>query len=172
MPGDDDPPNFRDLVGDVAPLDQDRIVPPQRPRWSSSRPDGQRRPDPPVVGTAPAPESFHRGGLQQTLLRRLRRGSIRPQARVDLHGLRRERAREQLSHFIDTAAQQGRRTVLVIHGKGSRSAEHAVLREMARALLREHPLVLAYCPAVPADGGEGATYVCLRRPDRAVASDR
>lgn len=172
MPGDDDPPAFRDLVGDVAPLDQDRIVPQRRRPRVSSRPDEQRPTASPAVEAGSAPESFHRGGLQQALLRRLRRGAIRPQARVDLHGLRRERAREQLSNFIDAAASQGRRTVLVIHGRGSRSAEHAVLREMARALLRDHPLVLAYCPAVPADGGEGATYVCLKRSERAATPGR
>lgn len=161
MGGDDDA-RFADLVDDVVPLEQDRVAP--------ERVAPRRRPVPAPASFVAAPlveqpASHHAGGVQRGVLRQLRRGEIRPVARLDLHGYRRDGAQRLLEAFLAEAAAAGERCVLVIHGKGSRSAERvAVLRQMTRAVLVHHPLVMAYAPAVIRDGGEGALYALLRRP--------
>ena len=160
--GDQDTRRFHELLDGVTPIEQDRVVPVRRPS-DPCQSDHRDRFE--AVDFTEQPDSFHAGGLQHGMLRRLRRGELRPTARIDLHGYRRDRAQRMLEAFIDRAADHGERCVLVIHGKGSRSESRvAVLRQMMRAVLVRHPLVLAYCPATLHDGGEGATYVCLKRP--------
>jgi DNA-nicking Smr family endonuclease len=55
------------------------------------------------------------------------------------------------------------RQILVIHGKGYNSEQEAILRPLVQRWLEEQQFVLAWCPAQPRDGGNGATYVYLRR---------
>jgi DNA-nicking Smr family endonuclease len=100
-------------------------------------------------------------------LRRLRRGSLPIDARVDLHGLTAQQARAQVEVFLRTMRARGERCVLVIHGKGEHSPHGAgVLRGEIAAWLSqgaasEH--VAAFATAVVSDGGAGAVYVLLRR---------
>ena len=62
--------------------------------------------------------SFRRPGLAADVVTRLRRGQWSIQAQLDLHGLRRDEAREQLAAFVREALQRGQRCVRVVHGKG------------------------------------------------------
>ena len=62
--------------------------------------------------------SFRRAGVHPDVVARLRRGQWAIQGQIDLHGLRREEAREQLSTFIRQSSRHGRRCVRVVHGKG------------------------------------------------------
>lgn len=100
-------------------------------------------------------------------LRRLRRGLLPIDARLDLHGMATQEARGQLELFLRTMRARGERCVLVIHGKGEHSAGGLpVLRGEISAWLSqgassEH--VAAFATASDADGGEGAVYVLLRR---------
>lgn len=101
-----------------------------------------------------------------SLLRELRRGLLPIDARLDLHGLRADEAREKLVEFLRTQRARGERCVLVIHGKGEHSIAGGVLRGEISAWLsqgraREH--VAAFATARHDDGGEGAVYVALRR---------
>lgn len=106
--------------------------------------------------------SFRRRGVGPDVLKRLRRGEWTIQAQVDLHGLRREEARERLSDFLREAARQGFRCVRVVHGKGLRSGERGpVLRDMALAMLRRTGQVQAFVAASPFEGGQGAVRVLL-----------
>jgi DNA-nicking Smr family endonuclease len=108
-----------------------------------------------------------RGDLPLDALRRLRRGALPLDARVDLHGLTAHQARAQLEVFLRTTRTRGERCVLVIHGKGEHSPHGAgILRGEIAAWLSqgaasEH--VAAFATAVSSDGGEGAVYVLLRR---------
>jgi len=105
-------------------------------------------------------------GIDRAWLRRLRAGEIVPEARVDLHGLRARDASRRVQRALDAAHAAGQRCVLIVHGRGTHSAEGAVLRtELPRWLAdpRTAPLVMAFASARPSDGGTGATYVLLRR---------
>jgi DNA-nicking Smr family endonuclease len=105
--------------------------------------------------------------LPADALRRLRRGLVPVDARLDLHGMSAGEARSQLELFLRTMRVRGERCVLVIHGKGEHSpGGRAVLRGEIAAWLSqgassEH--VAAFTTSGVADGGEGAVYVLLRR---------
>jgi len=105
--------------------------------------------------------------LPAETVRRLRRGLVPVDGRLDLHGMGVPEARTQLELFLRTMHSRGERCVLVIHGKGEHSPGGvAVLRGEIAAWLSqgtssEH--VAAFTTSSVADGGEGAVYVLLRR---------
>ena len=106
--------------------------------------------------------SFRRPGIGTDITRKLRRGDWSVQRQIDLHGLRRDEAREHLSFFIREAHQQGIRCVRVVHGKGLGSPGKApVLKSRVHSWLAQKNEVLAFVQAKPADGGSGALLVLL-----------
>jgi len=108
--------------------------------------------------------SFTRGGIQHSLLKKLRQGKIPSEDSIDLHGSTIEEARIYLIDFLDECTTADRRCVIVVHGKGIRSPGHKpVIKPMVNRWLRAAPSVLAFVSATPADGGNGAVYVLLRR---------
>jgi DNA-nicking Smr family endonuclease len=109
-----------------------------------------------------------RGGaeINEAQRRRLKRGQIRPDRSIDLHGLRAEEARRTCLAEIAEAERAGERCVLVVHGRGRSSPNGPVLREALPGWLDDPRLagcVLAFARAQPDDGGAGASYVLLRR---------
>jgi DNA-nicking Smr family endonuclease len=105
--------------------------------------------------------------LPVATLRRLRRGSIAIDARIDLHGMVLAEGRAHLDLFVRTMRTRGERCVLVIHGKGNHSPGGVgVLRGEIAAWLSQGPSsehVAAFATARDEDGGEGAMYVLLRK---------
>lgn len=117
-------------------------------RFSDELPDGDR----PAV---PRPSNR---------LRQLRRGSIRLDLELDLHGLTRDEALECLSTFIAAASRRGQQAVLVITGKGNNSPGEPVLQGAVAGWLRNEgkELVAEAIPAPPNLGGAGAFVVFLK----------
>ncbi len=106
--------------------------------------------------------SFRRPGLGPDVVRKLRRGGWSLQGQIDLHGLRREDAREALAHFIREAHKAGWRCVRVVHGKGLGSpGKTPVLKGRVQSWLIQKSEVLAFVQAQPAQGGAGALMVLL-----------
>ena len=106
---------------------------------------------------------FARGGLQQRLLQRLRRGQLPAEAALDLHGRTAAEAHYEIGRFLSYCGDRRMRSVRVIHGKGYGSRERApVLKSRLNQWLRERPEVLAFCSARPDQGGTGAVNVLLR----------
>jgi DNA-nicking Smr family endonuclease len=105
--------------------------------------------------------------IDRRLLRQLKKGDYALQGHLDLHGMTAEEARGEVERFLDRALNDGKRCVLVIHGRGHNSKEGIpVLKERLKVWLTRGRLarsVLAFCTARPADGGAGALYVLLRR---------
>jgi len=102
------------------------------------------------------------------VLRGLRRGDHRPEARLDLHGQTREESLRAVERFFLRSRADGHRTVLVIHGRGQNSeAGEPVLRpalhEWLASAAAARAGVMAFAPAPPRAGGTGATVVLLRR---------
>ncbi|MBL0422202.1 Smr/MutS family protein [Ramlibacter sp. AW1] len=107
--------------------------------------------------------SFRRPGVGPDVTRKLRRGDWSIQREIDLHGLRREAAREALSGFIREAHRHGLRCVRVVHGKGLGSPGKApVLKGKVHSWLVQKQEVMAFVQARPAEGGAGALVVLLR----------
>jgi DNA-nicking Smr family endonuclease len=104
---------------------------------------------------------------------RLKRGKLKPEARIDLHGMTQAEAHPALIGFILRSVAEGRRLVLVITGKGRLRDEapplpvrHGVLRHNVPQWLRMAPVaahVLQITQAHMRHGGDGAYYVYLRR---------
>lgn len=107
--------------------------------------------------------AHHSQDIPRKRLRELRNGDIRWEARLDLHGLRPDAARESLCNFIDQQSRGMSRCLLVIHGKGGRHSEEPVLKNHVNHWLQQLPQVLAFHSAIPRDGGTGAVYVLLKR---------
>jgi len=109
----------------------------------------------------------HSRGLDPRVIRKLRKGEFAVQAHVDLHGLLKDEAKAALEAFLARSRQDGKRCVLVVHGRGLHSKDQvpvlkeALKRWMHTARFARH--VLGFSSARPHDGGTGAMYVLLRK---------
>jgi DNA-nicking Smr family endonuclease len=109
--------------------------------------------------------SFRRAGVQDSVLRKLKRGEYRVEEICDLHGLRVEEAKAALRQFLAESLAHNLRCVRVIHGKGKGSGPKGpVLKVAVNMILRKTAPVLAFISARRVDGGTGAINVLLR-PD-------
>ena len=107
--------------------------------------------------------SFRRPGIGIDVARRLRRGEWTIQAEIDLHGLRRDDAREALAEFLRESVRQGLRCVRVVHGKGLGSpGKTPVLKGKVHSWLVQKNEVLAFVQARGDEGGAGAVVVLLK----------
>lgn len=110
------------------------------------------------------------GDLDRKMRRKLARGAVTIDGRIDLHGMTQEEAHLALLRFIDVSVGERRRVVLVITGKGvsggSRGSDHrGVLRRSVPHWLTGRELaryVVSFGPAHQTHGGDGAIYVRLR----------
>jgi len=102
-------------------------------------------------------------GVGADVMKRLRKGYWPVQDELDLHGLRRDDARNAIAEFLRKAALRNYRCVCVIHGRGfgSRGGE-PVLKSMVHSWLVQTDGVIAFTQAQAAEGGEGALMVLLR----------
>ncbi|MCA7085351.1 Smr/MutS family protein [Cupriavidus sp. DB3] len=168
---------FRNSIGNVQTLrDRNRVTPPARrpePVPVQSQLDDQA-----VLAASLSDQfdvenlletddtlSFRRPGIGNDVIRKLRRGEWVPQDRIDLHGLRRDEAREALAEFLRRCVRRGVRCVRVIHGKGNGSPDkQPVLKGKVRSWLVQKEEVLAFVEARGAEGGSGALMVLLRQP--------
>jgi len=105
--------------------------------------------------------------MDQRVVRALRRGEYAVQAHLDLHGMTRAEAKEAVETFLTRCRREGRRCVLIVHGRGLNSKDQIpVLKESLQTWLVHGRLaraVLAFATARPHDGGAGAVYVLLRK---------
>ncbi|MGB1581414.1 MAG: Smr/MutS family protein, partial [Nevskiales bacterium] len=169
---------FRDLMRDTTPLPDtnrrhQRAVPP-KPRARSLEQDEadvmagllDHEIDPENFSTGEELE-YRRPGVQDRVMRKLRKGQFSVQAELDLHGLTVAQARAELAGFLLHCQREGLRCVRIIHGKGLRSGPRGpVLKSKVALWLSRRDDVLAYCSARPVDGGYGALCVLFRSPGR------
>ena len=162
---------FRKAMRDVTPLKPDNRV---RHRPAPNRPPGRLRerdeaslqgiPDDAFEQECPDRLCFERaGGAQKSVLKKLRNGKLPVDGTLDLHGLSVKEAGRQLGDFLQDCRRRNYRHVIIIHGKGFRSQDKAVIKPMVNRWLRQAGDVLAFCSAQPRDGGTGAVYVLLRK---------
>ncbi|MEO1919904.1 MAG: Smr/MutS family protein [Paracoccaceae bacterium] len=105
---------------------------------------------------------------------RLRKGKIKPDARLDLHGMTAAQAHFELTAFIHRSHAARKRLALVITGKGNSTREKEEIMPTRQGILRHslphwlnradlRPKILQITPAHAKHGGGGAYYVYLRR---------
>lgn len=107
--------------------------------------------------------------LERPTKKKLAKGRLSIEARLDLHGLYQSDAHDLLLDFIYRAHERGLRHVLVITGKGSSMGSEGALRRavplwFSKAEFRF--LISSYEWAARHHGGEGALYVRLARSER------
>jgi DNA-nicking Smr family endonuclease len=135
----------------------------------------------PILAIAPKKSAAKKGavsgpsGINGATQERLRRGTVTPDARIDLHGLTQQAAHRTLFAWLATAHARGHRLVLVITGRGNPKNDdnaswmmspHGVLKQMVPRWLNEPGLAALIASSGPAHarhGGEGALYVYLRK---------
>jgi len=106
--------------------------------------------------------SFRRSDVGPDVVTRLRRGHWAIQGQIDLHGLRRDEARETLAGFVRDSRRQGLRCLRVVHGKGNGSpGRQPVLKGKAQKWLAQCAEVIAFAQASGPQGGAGALIVLL-----------
>ncbi|BCA94557.1 DNA mismatch repair protein MutS [Legionella antarctica] len=107
--------------------------------------------------------SYCNPGVPIKRFRALKNGMIPWEARLDLHGLKTEAARDSLSQFIQAEANKNKRCLLIIHGKGGHQGAPPVIKNLVNRWLPQFDEVLAFHSAQAKDGGHGAVYVFLKR---------
>ncbi|MDX1736761.1 MAG: Smr/MutS family protein [Alphaproteobacteria bacterium] len=103
-------------------------------------------------------------GVDRRTAQRLKRGRLDIDARLDLHGHSLATAHQRLNSFVFSSHKAGHRCILVVTGKGDKGK--GVIRASVPQWLNDvplRPMILSYSYAQPADGGEGALYVLLKR---------
>ncbi len=166
---------FLTTVGNVVPLRQpSRVL--LRPEQPAPIPVQQQLDDQRVLRESLSDEfdastlldvddalSYRRSGIGTEVTRRLRKGEWSIQRELDLHGLRRDDAREALSAFIRDAHRQGLRCLRVVHGKGLGSPGRVpVLKSKVHSWLIQKNEVIAFVQARADEGGAGALVVLLK----------
>lgn len=137
---------------------------------SKAKPKPQRHSLKPTPAKALASNPLQ---MDEKAFRRMKRGKLKPEGKLDLHGMRVDSAHPALTRFILSAQASGKRLVLVVTGKGKDRDEPGPI-PVPRGVLRHHvPQWLALPPLAQAvlqvtqshvtHGGEGAYYVYLRR---------
>jgi DNA-nicking Smr family endonuclease len=117
---------------------------------------------------AKKPSGLHHP-LERPTKKKLAKGKLSIEARLDLHGLFQAEAHDLLLDFIYRAHERGLRHVLVITGKGSSMGSEGALRRavplwFSKAEFRF--LISSYEWAARHHGGDGALYVRLARSER------
>lgn len=170
---DEDAALFREYAGDVRHIPNDKVAHEHRPASPRAR---FRRADEAEVlseslGDTLDPADFGTGdelffaqsGVDQRVLKQLKRGQLSIGAECDLHGLTIASARVVVAEFLLDCAEFDVTCARIIHGKGLRSGNRGpVLKHQLARWLAKRADVLAFCSARRSDGGTGAVYVLLR----------
>lgn len=128
------------------------VAPPPAPAMAPTR----WAPPDVAVNTPPA-------GLDDRRWRDLRRGKMKPERTIDLHGRRAQEAHAAVHAFLVDAYAEGLRCVAVITGRGS-SVEGGVLRrELPHWLNAPDLRRIILGAAHPHRANTGAVHVLLRR---------
>jgi DNA-nicking Smr family endonuclease len=158
---------FMDAIEGTVPMTgRDRVA---------ARPEPIAPPRPVVREVVPTPQALaldaggeqlaaRAPGVNRAQVAELRRGRVRPEATLDLHGFTVDEGDVALRRFLADAQRLRRRCVLVVHGRGLHAGGVSVLRDSVVGALTGSLSGYVHClsTAAPADGGAGATYVMVK----------
>lgn len=169
-------------------MGNNKLPPEDQERWeafsASIKPLKHRR-EPPTLpeqkmprhfATAPAPpgglshplpplQISEKSGIDGRSYNTLRKGEMPIDARLDLHGKSHAEAFRHFTNFIQNAAAEGKRCLLVITGKGRPDAENTLRAALPNWINHTEirPHILTFTPAAPQHGGSGAYAILLKR---------
>lgn len=135
------------------------VTPPPTPpaaQQTPARPSAKLPPTPIAVGTPPA-------GLDAKRWTALRRGKLRPERTLDLHGKRVQEAHGAVRGFLSEAVADGLRCVAIVTGKGSTAEGGVLRRELPHWLNAPDLRGLLLGAAHPHRANAGSVHLLLRR---------
>lgn len=158
---------WRAYAAEVAPL-PGRELPPAPPAPPAPV---VVAPAPPSPAPSPAPRwsppdiavNTPPSGLDDRRWRDLRRGRIRPERSIDLHGRRAQEAHGAVRAFLADAYADGLRCVAVITGRGSSTEGGVLKRELPHWLNAPDLRRILLGAAHPHSANTGAVHLLLRR---------
>lgn len=151
--------DLEDLLGEAEP--PPAALPPQQ---AKAEPPDSGKPEK-GIALSGRPEHRHHP-LETPVKRKISKGRLALEARIDLHGMIQSQAHGFLLQFLLKAHERGLRHVLVITGKGTSLGSDGALKRAVPfwfSLPEFRPLISSYEPAARNHGGEGALYVRLTR---------
>ena len=166
---------WRRVTTDVRRLSRERSVarskpaPPKsesptierHPRMAKTSSDKSSRPS---LKSAPSFDPNTSLNTDRRTFEKLKRGKMKIDGRLDLHGRTQSEAHDALHRFLEASSARRFRCVLVVTGKGYNG--QGLLRQMVPRWLEEQDnrqKVVTYCTAHPRHGGDGALYILLKR---------
>lgn len=102
------------------------------------------------------PSKYVREGDSHFELKKLRRGDYSPELFLDLHGLTRQQAKQELGALIAACRREHVLCACVMHGHGKH-----ILKQQTPLWLAQHPLVVAFHQAPKEYGGDAALLVLI-----------
>ncbi|MCQ4633831.1 Smr/MutS family protein [Shinella sp. CPCC 100929] len=135
----------------------------------SPEPEPKKKPGKAAEGIALTPsrdKEVRHHPMERPVKRKIAKGHLALEARIDLHGMIQSEAHGFLLGFLIKAHERGLRHVLVITGKGTSLGSDGALKRAVPlwfSLPEFRPLISSYEPAARNHGGEGALYVRLAR---------
>lgn len=116
------------------------------------------------------PPRLSQHAIEKPTRRKLAKGRLAIDARIDLHEMTQQRAHDALVGFLRQAQAMGLRHVLVITGRGGTAGSAFGSRGVLRRVVPQwftgpefRPLVSGFDSAERHHGGDGALYVRVRR---------
>ena len=170
---DDDQDIWKQVSKTVSPLDPEKAHKAVRPKLTkkTAKPEPKKSSVP--LSKEPQNLSFDtrdHSNIDRQTYKKLKRGDIQVEARLDLHGLNVIEAFDATNEFLLNAYNSGKRCVLVITGKGIKnfgnSPSRGILREKFPDWVEMPALkskIIKIAPAASKHGGEGAFYVYLKK---------
>ncbi len=114
------------------------------------------------------PIGFKKDGVQNGVYKSLRLGKYDIHAVLNLKGQSLDASRKALLKFIQQSLQKDHRSLLLQHGNGHHSnPPKATLKSYLNNWLPQFSEVLAFHSALPSHGGNGATYVLIKKSEEA-----
>lgn len=109
------------------------------------------------------PMKYVRAGVDSFEAKNLRRGQYAPDLILDLHGLDKHQAKEEIAALLYACQKEHAQCVCIVHGIGSR-----ILKNKVPHWLVQHPDVMAFHQAPLEWGGNGALLVLIELKDKFV----
>ena len=98
-------------------------------------------------------------------LRKIKKGNLLIEKKLDLHGFTQKEAKKELGIFLNDCISQNKRLVLVITGKGHVEKGGVIKNNISKWLNEKNTRtkILGFDYASPRHGGTGAIYIFLKK---------
>ncbi len=155
-------PRSGKVVEHIALPPETAPAPPQHPVQPAAAPKnaGERK------RTAPPASHQHQQAIDRVTRRKIAKGRLPIDARIDLHGMAQTDAHALLFAFLHRAQGDGCKLLLVITGKGASFGSDGILRRAVPTWLQTpsfRAIVSGFEESARGHGGEGALYVRIRQ---------